>query len=62
MMRYHELLRRKLDELQMEVHPFFRVAHVWSFGTDPDLNDDVAQYRIHGIIPIYVSKYLDAIA
>lgn len=59
MQRYCELLRRKLDELRMDVHTFFRVSHVWCFGTDPDLNDDVAQFRLHSVIPRYVVRYLD---
>jgi len=49
----YEMRRLKVDELT-----FFRIAHVWSFGTDPDLHDDVAQYKLHAVIPKYVEKYV----
>lgn len=45
MIRYHELLKRKLDELRTDVHTFFRLAHIYRFGTDPDLSNEVAQYQ-----------------
>jgi hypothetical protein len=59
--RYHELLHRKLTELRTDVYTFFRLAHVWSFGTDPDLSNEVAQYRMHAVIPKYVCTYLDSL-
>jgi hypothetical protein len=49
---------RKLNELNLEVWTFFRIAHVHQFGTDPDLSNDVAQYRMHAVIPQYVCAYL----
>jgi hypothetical protein len=48
----------KLSQLKMDELTFFRVAHVWAFGTDPDLHDDLAQYLLHGILPKYVVNYL----
>lgn len=59
--RYHELLRQKLDELRLDVYTFFRLAHIYSFGTDPDISTDVAQFSLHAIIPRYVEKYLDTL-
>lgn len=59
--RYHELLRQKLDELRVDVYTFFRLAHIYCFGTDPDISTEVAQYTMHAIIPKYVEKYLDTL-
>lgn len=59
MIRYHELLRKKMDETKTDEQTFFRLAHIYCFGTDPDLSNDVAQYRMHAIIPRYVVRYLD---
>jgi len=59
MIRYHELLRQKLDELRVDVYTFFRLAHIYSFGTDPDMSTEVAQYTMYAIIPKYVERYLD---
>jgi hypothetical protein len=59
MIRYNHLLIERLNELRAEDHLFFRIAHFWRFGTTPDLSNDVAQYRLHGIIPKYVMAYLD---
>jgi len=50
--------RNKLLQLNMEPLTFFRVAHVWAFGTDPDLHNDLAQYTLHGVLPPYVVRYL----
>lgn len=60
-LRYHDMLRKKLDELRLDVHMFFRIAHFDAFGTNPDLSDDVAQYRLNALIPRYVVVYLDKI-
>lgn len=54
----HELLKRKLEETRTEVWTFFRIAHVYYFASDPDISNDVAQYRMHAILPIYVVNYL----
>ena len=61
MIRYQELLKRKLDELRTDVHTFFRLAHIYRFGTDPDLSNEVAQYQLHAVIPRYVEAYLDTL-
>jgi hypothetical protein len=59
--RYHELLRQKLDELRVDIYTFFRMAHIYCFGTDPDISTEVAQYTMHAIIPKYVQTYLNHI-
>lgn len=59
--RYHELLQRKVAELRTDVKTFFRMAHVNQFGTDPDVQDDIGRYKIGGIIPVYVQRYLDTL-
>jgi len=61
MQRYYEKLRRKLDELRIDVYTFFRVAHVHQFGTDPDMSNQVAQWKMHAVIPKFVCDYLDYI-
>lgn len=61
MQRYHEKLRRKLEELRIDVHTFFRIAHVHEFGTDPDMSNQVAQWRMHAVIPRFVCDYLDSL-
>lgn len=57
--RYHEMLKRKLAELRTDEHSFFKAAHVFLFGTAPDLMMDVVAYRQGAIIPVYVQRYLD---
>lgn len=57
--RYHDLLRRKMSETKSDEQTFFRMAHIFLFGTDPDLSNDVAQYKLHAIIPVYVIRYLE---
>lgn len=57
----HLFLVNKMDQLKVDVLTFFRIAHVWAFGTDPDLHDDVAQYQLHAVIPRYVVNYLKSI-
>ena len=51
-------LMNTMKRLNVDNLTFFRMAHIWSFGTDPVLSDDVAQFMLHGIIPKYVQSYL----
>lgn len=51
-------LKQKLNELNVEDVTFFRIAHIYQFGTNPDQWDSIAQFRLHGIIPRYVQNYL----
>ncbi len=57
----HLYLVSKLNQLNVDDITFFRIAHVWAFGTDPDLSSDVAQYRLHTLIPRYVVSYLKSL-
>lgn len=50
-----------LERLRTDDVTFFRIAHVWCFGTDPDLSVDVIAYRQAHIVPKYVQRYLDHI-
>lgn len=45
--------RKKTDE-----QTFFRSAYMWAFCKDCDVSNDVAQYKLHAIIPPYVKRYL----
>lgn len=47
-----------MHRLKIDEQTFFRLAHVWSFGTDPDVTTDVVQWKLHGIVPPYVRKYV----
>ncbi len=51
-------LKAKLDELRVEDVTFFRMAHLYQYGRDVDVWNDIAQYRLHGIIPSFVVNYL----
>jgi hypothetical protein len=57
----HLFLVNKLNQLKVDAQTFFRIAHVWAFGTDPDLSNDVAQYQLHAVIPRYVISYLKSL-
>lgn len=57
----HLFLCNKMAQLHVDELTFFRIAHVWAFGTDPDLSTDVAQYKLHALIPRYVVNYLKSL-
>jgi hypothetical protein len=59
MIRYSELVRKKLIELNTDVYTFFRICHIKKFGKDPDLHDTVAQFLLHGTVPTFVQEFLD---
>ena len=48
-----------MARLKVDEQTFFRMAHIWSFGTDPDVSTDVCQFKLHGIVPPYVKRYLE---
>jgi len=50
------MIRTKTDE-----QTFFRKAHVFSYGADADVSNDVAQFKMHAIVPFYVRKYVSVI-
>lgn len=52
-----------LNRLKVDDFTFFRISHVWSFGTDPDLSSDVCRHRDSlkqrtPWFPPYVERYL----
>lgn len=48
----------KLEALRLTPHEFFHIAHVALFNRDAQLEDDFAQYLMHGVLPKYVVNYL----
>ena len=51
-------LYQKLKELRISAHEFFQIAYMAKFNKLMDLNDDFAQYLLHGVLPKYVVEYL----
>lgn len=51
-------LADKMVRLNVTVTYFFRLAHVWRFGRDTDVQWDVLQYMTAGDIPPYVEAYI----
>lgn len=47
-----------MKRLDLDEQSFFRLAHIWAFGKDVSVADDVAQFRLHSVIPKYVQRYL----
>lgn len=54
-------LCNKLKQLKVDELAFCRIAHVWAFGTDPDLTEDARRLRDHSVIPPYVQSYLKSL-
>jgi hypothetical protein len=52
-------LVKTIEDLRVTDRQFFRLAHIWCFGTDPDLGNDVMEFKLHSIIPKYVERYLN---
>lgn len=40
---------------------FFRSAYIWRFGKIVDISRDVLEYKVAGIVPIYVEAYIQHI-
>lgn len=40
---------------------FFLIAYCYIFGCTADLSNDVAQWKLHGIVPYYLSVYCNHI-
>lgn len=55
------VVKEAMNRSNTEPALFFRLAHIWSFGTDPDTGNDVAQFLLHGVCPKYVQKYAEHI-
>lgn len=47
-----------MDQMRVDEFMFFRIAHQWRFGRDLLGGDDVAQYRLHAVIPKYAQEFL----
>lgn len=50
-----------MDRLKVDELTLFRIAHVWAFGTDPKLDEEVNRYKKNSIIPKYVVEYLKSL-
>lgn len=48
----------KMEKLKVDERQMLRIAHVWCFGTDPDLGNDALELKLFGRIPIYLQRYL----
>lgn len=47
------MTRAKVDE-----QTFFRLAHIYCFGSDANVSTDVAQFKLHAIVPPFVLRYV----
>jgi len=55
----HLYLADRMDRMKVDVHTFFRIAHLWAFQRVPlSLHQDVLEYKVSGIIPMYVERYV----
>ena len=54
----HLYLVHKMQELKVEPAYFFRLAHQWRFGREADLTRDALEYKLCGIVPMYVEQYV----
>lgn len=53
-LQLHEAMERtKLTELE-----FFNTCYQYVFDKIRDCSDDVAQFKLHAIIPLYVQQFL----
>ena len=55
------MLQETLERLRIDERTFFRIAHQARFGHMPDLQRDVIEYKVAGIVPVYVTWYLNQI-
>jgi hypothetical protein len=55
------MLTETLEKLRIDEHTFFRIAHQARFGHMPNLQRDVIEYKVAGIVPVYVTWYLSHI-
>ena len=55
------MLKETLERLRVDEHTFFRIAHQARFGHIPELKRDVLEYKVAGIVPVYVTWYLSQI-
>jgi hypothetical protein len=48
----------RMHSLKVNERQFFTIAHVYCFGTSPELTADVTLFKEKGVIPIYVQRFL----
>lgn len=41
-----------------DIQQFFRSAYMFKFGKDHDCTNDIVQYKLHAIIPPYISDFV----
>lgn len=46
---------------QVNEEVFFKLAFVFCFGVTADVSTDVAQFKLHAIVPAYVLQYVKVI-
>ncbi len=56
-LKLQEIMRR----LKVDERTFFRMAHLYLFGTDPDLTQDVQNFKQKAIVPVYVVRYVETL-
>ena len=54
----HLFLIQYITTNKIQIQDFFRSAYIWKYAKDRDPWNDVAQYKLHGIIPSYVGDYI----
>jgi spore maturation protein CgeB len=52
------MARELIARSAMGDYGFFTSAYQWRFGKQYDCWNDVAQYRLHGVIPKYVEEFI----
>lgn len=48
----------RMAKLRVDARKFFTIAHVYCFGTAPDLSGDVLLFNEKRLIPPYVVRFL----
>lgn len=48
-----------LERAQATEEDFFQRAYVYIYGCTADLTNDIVQWKLHGIVPYYLSVYCD---
>lgn len=51
-------LALRMEKLRVDARQFFTIAHVYCFGSSPDLTADVQLFREKRVIPPYVIRFL----
>ena len=54
----HDLLKAELERLRVTEDELFEYVHTVTRQGAYDPTNDVAQYRLHGVIPAFVRMYL----